>query len=70
MDREALELLACPWCVRRPEPPPAGIPKGALELLGSHDRPEALRCRQCGRLYRFLDGVPNLLLDEAKLPGE
>ena len=70
MDASWLTVLACPWCVSRPEAPPAGMVKGELELLGTEQDPKALRCRQCGREYKFEDGVPNLLLADAVLPQE
>jgi uncharacterized protein YbaR (Trm112 family) len=56
--------------VAQPAAPPAGIPKGALEVQGELDKPTALRCRQCGRVYKFQDGIPNLLLEDAQLPGD
>ena len=63
------EVVACPWCVGRPEPPPAGMLKGALLPEGPAENPTGLRCRQCGRLYKMLpDGIPNLLLEEAEPP--
>jgi uncharacterized protein YbaR (Trm112 family) len=68
MDEEWLRILACPWCVGRPDPPLPGLAKGALELQGPAGKPEALRCRQCGRVYRIEEGVPNLLIEDATQP--
>ena len=70
LDPQWLEILACPWCVTRPEVPPPGVAKGALELQGPAEAPSALRCRQCGRVYKIEDGVPNLLVEEAQIPDK
>ncbi len=67
MDEKLLEILACPWCVTRPESPPAGVEKGALEVVGDKAHPTGLKCRQCRRLYKVEDGIPNLLVEEAVL---
>jgi uncharacterized protein YbaR (Trm112 family) len=69
VDEEWVKLLACPWCVGRSDPPPAGRALGELELQGPPDKPEALRCRQCGRTYRVEDGIPNLLVEDATGPA-
>lgn len=50
LDRELLDLLACPKC------------KGELEL--TPDETE-LRCPLCRLGYRIDDGIPILLIDEA-----
>ena len=50
MDKELLEILACPKC------------KG--ELLLTADESE-LRCDACRLSYRIEDGIPILLIDEA-----
>lgn len=68
LDREWLDLLACPWCVTRPDAAPPGVRKGELELQGTPEQPTALRCRQCGRSYKIEDGIPNLLVEEAQRP--
>jgi len=51
LDRELLEILACPKC------------KGGLEL--TPDETE-LRCTACRLAYRIDEGIPILLLDEAR----
>lgn len=50
LDKELLDLLACPKC------------KGELEL--NPDETE-LRCPLCRLSYRIDDGIPILLIDEA-----
>jgi len=50
MNRELLEILACPKC------------KGNLSL--DHERNE-LRCFACMLAYRIDDDIPVLMVDEA-----
>jgi uncharacterized protein YbaR (Trm112 family) len=50
VDRELLDILACPKC------------KGGLNL--SVDETE-LRCDACRLRYRIEEGIPILLVDEA-----
>ena len=67
---ELLKIMACPFCVTRPEPGKNTLAKGELELQGSPEAPKLLKCKQCGREYGFLDnGIPNLLIEEAKVPS-
>ena len=49
MQKELLEILACPRC------------RGQLEVLGL----EALCCRACNLVYPVRDGIPVMLLEEA-----
>lgn len=49
--QELLELLACPKC------------HGSL---GAHEAPEGLVCRACKLFYALDDGLPNMLIDEAR----
>jgi hypothetical protein len=52
---ELLEILACPQC------------KGDLRLSDSQD---GLICDRCRLVYEIRDGIPIMLIDEAKpLPG-
>ncbi|MCU0601708.1 MAG: Trm112 family protein [Desulfobacterales bacterium] len=52
---ELLEILACPKC------------KGDLRLSDSQD---GLICDRCRLVYEIRDGIPIMLIDEAKpLPG-
>jgi uncharacterized protein YbaR (Trm112 family) len=50
MDKELLEILACPKC------------KGELQLIVDESE---LRCEACRLSYRVDDGIPILLIDEA-----
>ena len=51
MQKELLEILACPRC------------RGQLEALG--EPPEALCCRACAVVYLVREGIPVMLVDEA-----
>ena len=48
---ELLEILVCPKC------------KGDLEY---HQEPESLVCQSCRLVYAVEDGIPVMLIDEAK----
>ena len=54
MDKQLLEILACPAC------------RGALTL---ENTPHGLHCPTCVLLYPVIDGIPLLLKEEA-LPLE
>lgn len=58
-----LEILACPAChaALREEPPAAGD-QGESELLCTADA-------GCGLSYPIKDGIPVLLVDEARRPA-
>ncbi len=49
--KELLEILACPKC------------KGDIELSKKGD---SLICRKCSLKYEIKDGIPVMLIDEAK----
>lgn len=49
---ELLEILVCPKC------------KGALEY--HPEPPETLTCHACRLVYAVEDGIPIMLIDEAK----
>ena len=49
---QLLEILVCPKC------------KGALEY---RERESALLCQACGLSYPIRDGIPVMLIDEAKI---
>ena len=51
ISKELLDILACPKC------------KGAIFLNESQD---GLICRHCRLLYEIRDGIPIMLIDEAK----
>ncbi len=50
MDKDLLEILACPKC------------KGELQLAAGDSE---LRCKECRLAYRIDDGIPILLIEEA-----
>ncbi|MEJ5360388.1 MAG: Trm112 family protein [Desulfobacterales bacterium] len=55
IDPELLEILACPKC------------KGEIRLTDAGD---GLVCGSCRLVYEIREGIPILLIDEAKpLPG-
>jgi len=49
--KELLNILACPQC------------KGPVELTADED---AIVCRACKLLYAIRDGIPIMLIDEAR----
>ena len=51
IDKELLEILACPKC------------KGDLRLTGPGD---GLVCDACGLKYHVKDDIPIMLIDEAE----
>jgi len=51
ISRELLEILACPKC------------KSSLELDESR---QVLVCKSCKLVYEIRDGIPIMLIDEAK----
>lgn len=53
LDEKLLEILVCPKC------------KGELEHSVDGDV-EALLCQACGLRYEVDDGIPIMLIDEAK----
>jgi len=53
IDRELLEILACPVC-----------------KTGVEEKGEFLVCTECGRMYPVRDGIPIMLVDEAKQSEE
>jgi uncharacterized protein YbaR (Trm112 family) len=67
IDPELLKVWACPACVTRPEPGKSTLARGELQVEGPPENPVGLRCKQCGRLYRIEEGIPNFLVEEATL---
>jgi len=51
LDKEILKILACPKC------------KGKLDL---DEAKKGLICQPCKLLYEIRDGIPVMLIDEAK----
>jgi uncharacterized protein YbaR (Trm112 family) len=51
MNRELIEILACPKC------------KGALELTPNES---AFVCRACRLVYAVVDEIPNFIVEEAQ----
>ncbi len=51
IDKELLEILACPRC------------KGTLRLTAKED---GLACEACKLLYEIKEGIPVMLVDEAR----
>lgn len=51
IDKELLEILACPRC------------RGRIRLSAT---PEGLACDACRLLYRIDDGIPVMLVEEAR----
>jgi uncharacterized protein YbaR (Trm112 family) len=60
IDPELLAILICPRC--------GGDPLEVRRAPGGEE--EALECRRCGVAYPVEDGIPVMLVDEAKpIPG-
>ncbi|MCM2579232.1 Trm112 family protein [Streptomyces meridianus] len=57
-----LDILACPAC---------HAPLRAQTAAGAEGEPEELRCtgESCGLAYPVRDGIPVLLVDEARRPA-
>jgi uncharacterized protein YbaR (Trm112 family) len=68
IEPELLKILACPFCVTRPQQGKGTLATGELEPQGSPDQPDGLKCKDCGRIYKIENGLPNFLIDEAIVP--
>jgi uncharacterized protein YbaR (Trm112 family) len=55
IDKELLELLACPACGGQ----------ARVEVTGAGD---GLQCVACQRVYPIREGIPVMLIEEAKQP--
>jgi uncharacterized protein YbaR (Trm112 family) len=53
--KELVEILGCPKC------------KGPVKLV---DDEKGLLCEKCGLLYEIRDGIPVMLVEEAKKVGQ
>lgn len=56
LDPQLLEILACPDTHHAP--------------LAYDEADQTLTCTQCGRVFEIQDGIPVLLLDEARPSAE
>ena len=54
IDARLLDLLRCPAC------------RGVVR---AHEDGQGLVCVACGRIYPVVDGIPVMLVDEARTPG-
>lgn len=54
MDKELLEILACPKCL------------GRLELLKEDGVEKGLVCHACAVVYPIRDSIPIMLVEEAQ----
>lgn len=54
LDRELIDILACPKC------------KGKLDLREQGDAVTAFLCRACKLVYPVVDEIPNFIIDEAR----
>jgi uncharacterized protein YbaR (Trm112 family) len=55
LSKDLLELLACPKC------------KGELEYRPpAEGQAEVLICHACKLVYEVVEGIPNMLIEEAK----
>jgi uncharacterized protein YbaR (Trm112 family) len=55
LDPQLLEILACPDTHHAP--------------LTLDEAAQTLTCTECGRVFEIIDGLPVLLLDEARPPA-
>ena len=58
LDERLLKILACPVCVTD-----ESVKNASVDLKDSK-----LVCRNCGRRYAIVDGIPNMIPEEAELP--
>lgn len=54
MNKELLQLLACPRC------------RGTLELVEENGQEQGLACAACNVLYPIRDSIPVMLVEEAQ----
>jgi LSD1 subclass zinc finger protein len=52
LPQKMLESMVCPAC---------------RQALDYRENPESLKCRQCHRVYAVKDGIPIMLIDEARI---
>ena len=56
IDQDLLDILVCPAC-------------GEGARLSAEESDSTLACDRCGRRYPVCEGIPVLLVEEARLPG-
>ena len=59
LDRELMEIVRCPNCLGT-----------FADAAASGADPEELSCTKCGYVYPVRNGVPVLLVDEARRPAD
>lgn len=52
ISKELLEILVCPFC------------KGEVQLKSDDN---GIKCLKCHRVYPIRDGIPVMLIDEARI---
>jgi uncharacterized protein YbaR (Trm112 family) len=57
LDPTLLEIIVCPAC------------RADLELVDEDPEAAELVCEGCGRAYPIRDGIPVMLVDEARKPA-
>ncbi len=55
IDKELLEILVCPLC------------RVPVQLTTDE---QGLKCPQCRRVYPIRDGIPTMIVDEARIETE
>jgi len=60
---ELLDILACPACIKEKTPAASGKRQGELEVV---EDGKGLKCFTCGLVYPVTDGIPVMLIGEAK----
>ncbi len=55
INKELLEILVCPLC------------KAPVQLTPDE---QGLKCPECRRVYPIRDGIPTMIVDEARIEGE
>lgn len=55
LDKELLEILVCPLC------------RVPVQLTANE---QGLKCPQCRRVYPIRDGIPAMIVDEARIEAK
>ena len=67
IDKELLEILACPACKSSLKYDEAG--QKLICLDENRETREFKRGERCGLIYPIRDGIPVMLIEEAEKPG-